>query len=185
MRVFFKYWKSLSIKNYSQKKSERITFNSASITNQTNIYWGLKNKKIRRAYHTSCNWKLIISYFIQAKDKVLYQLNPNWLERYIPNYTLFLFCSTITTQLPSTSLKSELQFWPISELGIFHTLALNFKDWLFDVIVTRHFRPKSVHLNESVYCKPIDRTLKMLFIEESHSFLRPIIPGLWKLLVLG
>ena len=42
-------------------------------------------------------------------------------------------------------------------------------------IVTRHFRPKSGHLNDSVYCKPIDRTLKMLFIEGSDSFLPPII----------
>ena len=70
-------------------------------------------------------------------------------------------------------------------IGIFHTLALNFNGWLFDVIVTSPLKPKSVYLNRSIYCKPIDRTLKMLFIEESHSFLRPIIPGLWNLMVLG
>ena len=67
---------------------------------------------------------------------------------------------------------------PVSEIGIFYTLALNFKDWAFGVIVTRSFRPKSVHLNERVYCKPIDRTLKMLFSEDSHRFLRPIISEL-------
>ena len=54
-------------------------------------------------------------------------------------------------------------------MGIFHTLALNLKDWLFDVIVTWPFRPKSVDLNENVHCKPIDITLKMLFNEDSLS----------------
>ena len=37
MRVFFKYWKRLLVKKLLVKKSERITFNSASTTNQTNI----------------------------------------------------------------------------------------------------------------------------------------------------
>ena len=37
----------------------------------------------------------------------------------------------------------------------------------------------------SVYCKPIDRALKMLFSKGSDSILRPIIPELWKLLVFG
>ena len=32
------------------------------------------------------------------------------------------------------------------------------------VIVTRPFRPKSGPLNKRVYCKPIDRTLKMIYI---------------------
>ena len=60
----------------------------------------------------------------------------------------------------------------VSEIGKFYTLALNFKGKPFAIIVTRHFRPKSDHLNEVVYCKPIDRTL-------------PIIPDLWKLMVFG
>ena len=68
-------------------------------------------------------------------------------------------------------------------MRIFHTLALNFKDWPFGVIVTRHFRPKLGHLNESVYFKPLNRTLKMLFIEGSDSFPWAMIPELWKLLV--
>ena len=81
-------------------------------------------------------------------------------------------------------LKSELQFLLVSEMRIFHTLALKFKNQLFGVTVTRHFRPESSgHLNESVYCKPIDRTLKMFFIDGSDSFLQPIIRELWKLLV--
>ena len=56
---------------------------------------------------------------------------------------------------------------PVSEMGKFHTLALNVKDWLSVVIVTRHFRLKSGHLNERVYGKSTDRTL-------------PTIPQLWK-----
>ena len=34
----------------------------------------------------------------------------------------------------------------------------------------RHFRPKLVHWNESVYCTPIDIVLKMLFKEELEAF---------------
>ena len=80
-------------------------------------------------------------------------------RNYMPNCTpIFLFCSIIKTQLPSTSLKRELQFLLVLEMGIFHTLTLNFKDWRFGVIVTRHFRSKSDQLNGSVYCKPIDRS---------------------------
>ena len=45
--------------------------------------------------------------------------------------------------------------------------------------LTRHFRPRLVHWNESVYCIPIDRALKMRFNEGSSSFLRPVIPELW------
>ena len=35
--------------------------------------------------------------------------------------------------------------------------------------------PKSGHLNERVYCKSINRILKMLFVEGSGSFLQPTI----------
>ena len=62
-------------------------------------------------------------------------------------------------QFLSTSLKSESQFLPVLETRKFHTLALNFKNWPFGSIAARHFQPKSGHLNEKVYCKPIDRTL--------------------------
>ena len=85
------------------------------------------------------------------------------------------------TQLLSQSSKSELQV----ALRLFHTytLALNFNDWPFGVIATRHFRPKSARLNDTAYCKSIDRKLNMLFIEGSGSFLRPTISELLKLLV--
>ena len=127
------------------------------------------------------------AYYILLHPNNPWNLLKQWLVRTVDAqlYPIFYFCSIMTTQLLLTSLKSELQLWTVSELGIFHTLALNFNGWTFEVIIIRHFRPTSVHLNESVYCKPIDKTLKMLFIEESNSFLWPIIPGLWKLLVLG
>ena len=60
-------------------------------------------------------------------------------------------------------------------MGKFHTLALNFKDRLFGVIITRQFRPKPGHLNNGTI-KPVDRTLKMLFIKGSGSFLRQTSP---------
>ena len=84
-----------------------------------------------------------------------------------------------------TNKLKKLQFLPVSEMGKFHTLVLNSKDWPFGVILTRHFRTKLGYLNERVYCKLIDRTSKMLFIKESGSFLRPTSPELWKLLGFG
>ena len=125
------------------------------------------------------------AYYVLLHRKNPWNLLKPWLARKVHGqlYSIFLFCSILTTQLLLTSLKRELQLRPVTEMGIFHALVLNFKDWHFGVIVTRHFRPKSVHLNESVYCKPVNRTLKMLFIVDSHSFLRPIISELWKLLV--
>ena len=67
----------------------------------------------------------------------------------------------------------------------FHTLALNFKDCPFGVIVTGRFRPKLGHLNERAYCKLIDRASKMLSINGSGSFLRPTSFELQKLLGFG
>ena len=97
----------------------------------------------------------------------------------------FFLCSTIITELLSTSLKSELQFLPVSEMWKFHKLVLNFKNWPLDVIVTRHFRTKLGYLNVKVYCKIIDRTTKMLFIKELSRFLQPTSPELWELLGFG
>ena len=74
-------------------------------------------------------------------------------------HSIFLFCSIIITQLLWISSKSELQF-----VCFIYTLALNFKDWTFSIIVTRYFRPKSGRLNKKVYSKPIVRTLKMIYI---------------------
>ena len=51
-----------------------------------------------------------------------------------------------------------------------------------ETAISRHFRPKLVHWNESVYCTPIDRALKMWFNKGSGSFLRPTIPELWRFL---
>ena len=93
-------------------------------------------------------------------------------------------CATILYNNNSITInqfkKSELQFLSVSEIRKFHTLTVNFKDWPFSAIVTRHFRPKSGHLIERVNFKPIDKTvinLENLFIEGSGSFLRPT--GFW------
>ena len=56
------------------------------------------------------------------------------------------------------------------------------KSWLLLLSYNRHFRPKLVHWNESVYYTTIDRALKMLFNDGSGSFLRPAILELCRLL---
>ena len=127
----------------------------------------------------------------KLKIKLYTHWNRNWLKKYMPNclsyltVNLFLFCSVVIIQLRSLSLKSELQFLFASEMGkiLYSTLTLNFKDWPFGMVIIPNFRPKPGHLNDRVYCKPIDRTLKMLFSERSDSFLRPTIvvevSGFW------
>ena len=69
-------------------------------------------------------------------------------------------------------------------MGIFHTQAFNFKDWPFNVIVTSHFRIKCGHLNEKVYCKPVDRTLKCYLLRgqtalSDQSLLVIEVTGFW------
>ena len=91
---------------------------------------------------------------------------------HVQRHSVFLFCSIIIPRLLSS--KSELQF-PC----FVHTLALNFKDWTFGVILTRHFRPKSRCLNGRVYCKPIDVTSKMLFIEGRTTLCNQLFLSYW------
>ena len=117
--------------------------------------------------------------------------NRNWLKKYMPNcmpvklYLFFLFHNnnsvTINKFKKWITISACFRNGKIS----YSTLALNFKDWPFGVIVTHHFRPKSGHLNDRLYYKSINRTLKMLFIEGSGSFLRQTIPNLRTLLVIG
>lgn len=96
-------------------------------------------------------------------------------------YSTFLL-NFIVTLLLSAGLRIELQLLHISEMGKFHTLTLTVGDWTFEITVTRHNRPKPGHSNKRVYCKQIDRTLKMRFKEWSPRFLRPTISQLWKFL---
>ena len=120
--------------------------------------------------------------------------NRNWLKKYMPNcmsyVTVKLYLSFLFHNNDSVTIirfKKWITIPVCFRNGKIScsTLALNFKDWPFGVIVTRHFRPKSGHLNDRLYCKSIDRTLKMLFIEGSGKFLRPTIPNLRTLLVFG
>ena len=111
---------------------------------------------------------------------------PNCLSYLTAN--LFLFCSKLVTQLLSTSFKKvnyNSRLFQKQKKFSYSTLAQNFKDWPFGVILTWHFRSKSGNLSDSVYCKPIDRTSKMFFTEGSGNILRPAILDLWKLLVFG
>ena len=157
---------------FLKKMSHRIRAlnKTSTISFKRWIYW--KRKALIKTYLTSKffqNWKVGKS---TRAQKVHARL-----------YSVFLYRSLIMNELLSTSL--QLQFQPVSEMGKFHALAMNFKGWPFGVIVTRHFRPKVGHLNERVYCKLIDRTSKVLFIKESGSFLRPTSPELRKLMAFG
>ena len=92
--------------------------------------------------------------------KVVYSRKPKLVWKvHTQLHSIFLSCSIIITQLLWISSKSGLQF-----TCFIQTLNLHFKDWTFGVIVTRHFRQKSSNLNKRVYCKPIDRTFKMIYI---------------------
>ena len=170
---FSQILETITCQKISRKKN---TFNSALTTYQTNKCCGLHLKKKIDILITT----VAIKRNILLHPKKPWNLLKPWLAPNVhANCTLYFF------SVPSTSLKSELQFLIVSEMGIFHIIALNFKEWPFCVILTRHFRSKSGHFNEKAYCKPIDRTLKMFFIKGSDSFLRPIFPELWKLLDFG
>ena len=130
------------------------------------------------------------AYYVLLHRKNPWNLLKPWLAKTLtgskstcPTVLHRSFLFHINNSITINKLKKWITISACYRNGIFHTLVLNFKDWHFGVIVRRHFRPKSVHLNESVYCKPVNRTLKMLFIVDSHSFLWPIISELWKLLV--
>ena len=138
-----------------------MSLNELGEKSQTTIILG----KFVNNPQSNSHWFIVFTTFFLLVKKSTFTLHEL--------HSVFLFCSIIITQLLSISSKSELQF-----ASFIHTLALNFKDWTFGVIVTRHFRPKSGLLNEI-----IDRTLKMLLIERSGSVLRPTISELLKLLI--
>ena len=132
------------------------------------------------------------AYYILLHPKKLRNLLKPWLTETLigskstcPTVLHLSFLFHNNNSVTINKLIKWITIPPVSKMGIFHTLALNFMDWPFRVIVTRHFRPKSGHLNEIVYCKRIDRTLKNVIHWRSGSFLRQIIPALWKLLVFG
>ena len=67
MRAFYKYWKRLLVKRVlvkdKNKKQENFQLCIHYESNE-NMLRILLFKKYRLAHHTSCNWKLIISYSI-------------------------------------------------------------------------------------------------------------------------
>ena len=70
-------------------------------------------------------------------------------------HTTFFFSSILITPLLSPGLRSELKLLFVSEMWILHILLLTFGDWLLGIAASRRFKPKSDHLKERLYCKPI------------------------------
>ena len=117
----------------------------------------------------------------QVQGKLLYPLKHKLAQNVnVQLHSTFLFSYIIITQLLSACMKTELHLLPISEMGKFHILALNFGGWPFSITVTGYFRPKPDHSNERIYRKLIDKRLKTLPNEGSRSFLRLTTPELWK-----
>ena len=117
----------------------------------------------------------------QVQGKLLYPLKHKLAQNVnVQLHSTFLFSYIIIAQLLSACMKTELRLLPISEMGKFHILALNFGGWPFSITVTGYFRPKPDHSNERIYRKLIDKRLKTLPNEGSRSFLRLTTPELWK-----
>ena len=132
---------------------------------QLEVYYILLHPKLKKKFYT--HW------------------NPNWLKKYMPNclsyLTVNLFLSFVFHNKNSVTIFQLKKWITIPESFrngkiSYSTLALNFKDWIFSIIATLRLRPKSGHLNDRVYCEPIDRAKKMLFSKRSGSFLQQIIP---------
>ena len=65
-------------------------------------------KKFRRDHHKLQFEDCYILLHSKLSINFYTPWNLNWLEKYMPNCTLFLFCSIIITQLSSARLKNEL-----------------------------------------------------------------------------
>ena len=70
--------------------------------------------------------------------------------------------------------QSEINYIKIQTMSLVLNLFQHFHH--SPTTECKYFRLKLVQLNESVYCTPIDRALKMQFNEGSRSFIRPTIP---------
>ena len=188
-------WKQLLIKKITRKK-QNILLSILHRLRITQIYVAdfilLKISKC-----SSYQLQLEADYILlhpKLKRKFYTRWNPKWLKKYMPNclpyLTVKLYLSFLFHNNNSVTIN-KFKKWIIIPACFknrkiwYSTLALNFTDWPYGVIVTRHFRPKSGNLNDRVYCKQTDGTLNMLFIVGSSSFLRPTIPELRKLLVFG
>ena len=120
--------------------------------------------------------KLITLTPYQNKGKFLYHLKP-WLDQKVHALLTLnlLFIFIIITQW-----LSVVNYNYCFSTGKIMQQPLTFGDWHF--VLTRLFRPRSGHLNENIYCKPINRFLNviMLFIKRLDRFLQPTTPKLWK-----
>ena len=119
--IFYKHWKQSLVKRLLVKKLLSILHRLQ--IKQINVEdYILKNTSICSSYQSQLK-----AYYILLHPNNPWNLLKQWLVRTVDAqlYPIFYFCSIMTTQLLLTSLKSELQLWTVSELGIFHTLALN------------------------------------------------------------
>ena len=122
--IFRKYWKELLGKKLLVKKLLSVLHRLQ--IKQINVEdYIFKNTSI-----CSSDQLQLKAYYILLYPKKPWILLKSWLAEKVDAqlYSIFLFCSIVTTQLLLASLKSQLQFWSVSELRIPHILVLNFKD---------------------------------------------------------
>ena len=158
MCVFYKYWKRLLVKRLLVKKTFQFCIDYESHKYMLRI---LFYKKIRRAYHQLQLEACYILLHPKLKIKFCTRWNPNWLENYMPNYLCYLTVNLYLSSLfyyDNSVIINMFKRWitiPVCfrnwKISFIQYTSLEFNDWPFGVIVTRHFRPKPGHLNEGVY----------------------------------
>lgn len=119
-------------------------------------------KKPRSAHHSSCNWKLIISCSILSqRGKLIPSETLSGSKGKCQTILQFFFQvhknNSITINRSNKWITVTIYF----RNGNITYIIFTFGNWLFSVTATWHFRLKSSHFNKTLYCKPIDRALKM------------------------
>ena len=156
---FYKYCKRLLVKRLLVKNKKELL----SILYRlriTQIY--VENFILQNISTCSYQFQLETYYILlHSKLKIMFytRWNPNWLEKYTANCLSYLNVNLYLSFLllnNNSATMNKFREW-ITIPACFRngrtscsTLALNLKDWHFGVIVTRHFRSKSSHLNERV-----------------------------------
>ena len=87
---------------------------------------------------------------------------PIFLDGPLSTYPI-AFCLSFLFHNNNSITMNNFKKW--ATIRMFYSyISLEIWGLTLGVIVTRPFRPKSGSLNKRVYCKPIDRTLKMIYI---------------------
>ena len=116
------------------------------------------------------------AYCIFLHPKILWNLLKPWLAE-----TLTGWKSTCPTVLCLSFLFHNNNSTTINKLKKWIIIPASFRNGNISFTNLEFESWKSGHLNDSVYRKPINRTLKILFIERLDRLLWPIIPDLWKI----